>query len=130
LISYNFETGQLICNTNIKQVEQFIKGFKMTWETFKLRITFWGTERQLYKEVSVRTQIDQLVEEVGEVKKAYEEETVGNLMVEIGDVYTVLHNLCHMLGVEPEECMELTWGKIKDCNGEFIDGNYVREKVN
>jgi len=102
----------------------------MTWETFKLRITFWGTERQLYKEVSVRTQIDQLVEEVGEVKKAYEEETVGNLMVEIGDVYTVLHNLCHMLGVEPEECMELTWGKIKDCNGEFIDGNYVREKVN
>lgn len=25
MISYNFDTGQLICNANIKEVEQFIK---------------------------------------------------------------------------------------------------------
>ena len=99
----------------------------MTWETFKLRMTFWGNERDLYKEGTIEGQIKKLKEEAQEIDDAYTSETVGDLMLEIGDAYAVLHNLCFMLGVEPEECMELTWGKIKDRKGKMRNGTFIKE---
>ncbi len=99
----------------------------MTFETFKQLMTLWGQERNLYTEGTTQGQIDKLKEECAEIDEAYKNESVGNLMLEIGDAYAVLQNLCKIIEVEPEECMELTWGKIKDRGGKMINGSFVKE---
>ena len=99
----------------------------MTFEDFKKNVTSWGIARDLYIEGTTIGQITKLKEEAEEVEKAYKEADINELELEIGDCYVVLQNLCMMLTIEPEECMEKAWEKIKDRKGKMISGTFVKE---
>ena len=99
----------------------------MTFETFKYNVTRWAEERKIYSEGTVKGQILKLKEEAKEVEDAYHG-SYDNFMLEIGDCYVTLHNLCKISGLEPEDCMRKAWNKIKERKGEMRNGTFVKEE--
>jgi uncharacterized protein YabN with tetrapyrrole methylase and pyrophosphatase domain len=100
----------------------------MTFETFKYNVTNWAEERKIYSEGTTEGQIKKLREEAEEVEDAYKNKSVNDLMLEIGDCYVTLHNLCKIAKVLPEGCMEKAWHKIKNRKGEMRNGIFVKEE--
>ena len=100
----------------------------MTFETFKYNVTNWADERKIYSEGTSEGQLSKLKEEVKEVEDAYYNGSINDLCLEIGDCYVTLHNLCKMMQMMPEECMEKAWNKIKDRKGEMRNGTFVKEQ--
>ena len=99
----------------------------ITFETFKYNVQQWAIERKIPSEGTINGQIEKLKEEALEVDEAFKAVDTQNMLMEIGDVYVTLNNLCACIGVEPEKCMEMAWLKIKDRKGEMRQGTFVKE---
>lgn len=95
---------------------QFMKFIEEVFE-FKTEFNVWG----LYKKFKHDENIEQdfSIEEF---------ERWENLKLEMGDVFVTLIILCEQIGIDPEECLEMAYEKIKDRSGRTINGTFVKEE--
>lgn len=51
----------------------------------------------------------------------------GNMKLEMGDIFVTLIILCDQLNLDPIECLDRAYEKIKDRKGKTINGTFVKE---
>ena len=51
----------------------------------------------------------------------------GNMKLEMGDIFVTLIILCDQLNLDPIECLDRAYNKIKDRKGKTINGTFVKE---
>lgn len=51
----------------------------------------------------------------------------GNMKLEMGDIFVTLIILCDQLNLDPIECLDSAFNKIKDRKGKTINGTFVKE---
>ena len=105
---------------------------KETFEDMREKILDWSFKKKLF---DPEKQYMKFAEEVGEFEEAWEEyrknptpENKVEMMMEFGDVLVTLIILAAQLRIDPIECLELAYTKIKDRKGKTIDGTFVKEE--
>ena len=93
----------------------------------ELTIIHWD-EKGLYQSATNEKQTLKLVEESLEVDNAFTSEGVDEQKKEIGDVITVIINLCKKNGFTLEECLQLAYEKNKNRDGKMSDGEFIHKK--
>lgn len=100
----------------------------MIFEELKqLTIVHWD-EKGLYQSATNEKQTSKLVEEALEVYNSFDVEGVEEQKKEIGDVLTVIINLCKKNNFTPEECLYLAYEKNKNREGKMFDGEFLHDK--
>lgn len=98
-------------------------------EEIRVGVTRWALERELYEKSTMKDQLIKLVEEVGELARAInEDQQLEEVEKEIGDCVVVLTNLANMRGTDLFYCYERAYLKIKHRNGSIKNGTFVRER--
>ena len=94
----------------------------------------WAVSKGIDEAENWKPQFKKIVEEVAEYKeelKLSENDTVANLMdemTEMGDILVTLAIMAQQRGYELKQCLELAYKKIKDRQGEVIDGSFVKSE--
>ena len=108
---------------------------KKTFEKIRELILDWAFKRGLINRDFSKKQYGKVAEEIGEFEEAwlaYEKDptpaTRVAMMIEFGDVLVTLIILAAQLRIDPIECLELAYTKIKDRKGKTIDGTFVKEE--
>lgn len=94
--------------------KQFLKFIEETFE-FKTEMDIWHLYKKFKHEENIKQ--DFSIEEFERWK---------NLKLEMGDIFVTLIILCKQLGIEPMECLELAYKKIKDRKGETRNGWFIK----
>lgn len=97
----------------------------MTVEIFD-KIRQWALDRNL-QEGDPKGQILKLLEESGELASGLAKNNEAEVKDAIGDIVVVLTVLSLQLGIDIEECLELSYGEIKHRKGKLINGVFVKE---
>lgn len=112
----------------------------MEFKELQEKILEWADSHDLLHEENSGKQFLKFVEEVFEFKTEmdmYMKSSKLNLKMlwpdtdmklEMGDVFVTLIILCKQLEIEPMECLELAYKKIKYRHGKTIDGTFVKEE--
>ena len=58
----------------------------------------------------------------------FRENLVKDMMLEMGDIFVTLIILCEQIGIDPEECLQMAYEKIKDRSGKTINGTFIKEE--
>ena len=105
---------------------------KETFEDIREKVLDWSFKKKLF---DPEKQYMKFAEEVGEFEEAWlayiKDHTPANrvaMMTEFGDVLVTLIILAAQLRIDPIECLELAYTKIKDRKGKTIDGTFVKEE--
>lgn len=116
----------------------------MEFKELQEKVLEWADSHDLLHEENADKQFLKFIEEVFEFKTEfdylekigqdpsecysdYEQiETQENMQLEMGDVFVTLIILCNQIGIEPQECLELAYEKIKDRKGKTINGCFVK----
>lgn len=99
------------------------------------QIIAWGDEKGINNPTK---QFNKLAEEMLEAHEAFvdcadrtggifSKERHAHLVEELGDIGVVWVLLCDMLGVNPQEALEVAHNKNKDRKGKTINGNFIKE---
>lgn len=97
----------------------------------------WAEDKGIDEAESWKPQFKKIVEEVMEYKeelKKHEDLKGPNFyfahdeMVEMGDILVTLTIMAQQRGYELKQCLELAYNKIKDRQGEVIDGSFVKSE--
>lgn len=111
------------------------------------KVLEWADEKDLLHEENAERQFMKFIEEAFEFrdewllmvheynKCSYGEadddpevvEHRGNMKLEMGDIFVTLIILCDQLNMDPIECLDRAYNKIKDRKGKTIDGTFVKE---
>ena len=89
----------------------------------------WAEDKQLLDENNALKQFQKLMEEANEV---FLELLTGDneaLKLEVGDLMIATNILCAVKGLDPEECFEKSYHKIKNRKGKTVDGRFLKETV-
>ena len=54
--------------------------------------------------------------------------TERNMKLEMGDIFVTLIILCEQIGIDPEECLEMAYEKIKNRKGKTLHGNFYKQE--
>jgi NTP pyrophosphatase (non-canonical NTP hydrolase) len=93
------------------------------------RNTRWHYDKDIIENGVEERQLDKLIEEAYEVREAmFQELSDDEVKKEIGDVVTVLNNLCERRGYTLQECLELTNEKLSKRTGKKINGTFVKSE--
>ncbi len=108
-----------------------------TFEQFQGLVREWARSRDILKLENTSRQIEKIQEELNELDNELftgclpaewsKPQKVEKIMLEIGDLITAATTLACQLGYDVEECVTLTWAKIKDRKGKLVDGTFVKE---
>lgn len=110
----------------------------MNFEELQEKVLEWADSHDLLHEENANKQFLKFVEEVFEFKTEmdmYMKSSKLNLKMlwpdtdmklEMGDVFVTLIILCKQLEIEPMECLELAYKKIKNRKGKTINGCFVK----
>lgn len=116
----------------------------MTFKELQEKVLDWADSHDLLHEENANKQFLKFIEEVFEFKSEfdylerigqdpsecysdYEQiETQENMQLEMGDVFVTLIILCKQLEIEPMECLELAYKKIKNRKGETRNGMFYK----
>lgn len=106
------------------------------FEELQEKVLEWAGSHDLLHEENADKQFLKFVEEVFEFKTEMDfysgkckvlNSVSKNLMKdEMGDIFVTLIILCKQLGIEPMECLELAYEKIKDRSGKTINGMFIK----
>lgn len=109
----------------------------LDWAKDKDLLHIENAERQFMKFIEEVFEFrDEWLLEVHEYNKcAYGEadddpdvlEHKGNMKLEMGDIFVTLIILCDQLNLDPVECLDRAYYKIKDRKGKTIDGTFIKE---
>lgn len=93
-------------------------------------IFYWGVERNITAEggATALSQVRKLKEEVEELEEALMSTDKEEIEKEIGDVQTVVLNICRLGGFDLAKCLGKTYNKIRDRKGIMKDGVFVKEQ--
>ncbi|WP_299032372.1 MazG-like family protein [uncultured Anaerococcus sp.] len=120
----------------------------MTYEELQEKVLEWADEKDLLHEENADKQFIKFIEEVFEFKTEmnnilevrpqyndsrdihyFEYEAMEKcLELEFGDILVTLIILAQQLDLDPVECLELAYNKIKDRQGKTINGTFVKEE--
>lgn len=115
-----------------------------TFEELKDYTLLWARDKDLLHEENAEKQFMKFIEEVFEFYKelvSYKDdciffEVVGEgcddadqeyMELEMGDIFVTLIILCEQLNLDPVECLEKAYNKIKSRKGKTINGTFVKE---
>lgn len=118
----------------------------MEFKELQEKVLEWADSHDLLHEENADKQFLKFIEEVFEFK--FEMETCKNyskacdglkikgnfvkekskydMQLEMGDVFVTLIILCKQIEIEPQECLELAYEKIKNRKGKTINGCFVK----
>ncbi|WP_369758373.1 MazG-like family protein [Peptoniphilus sp. BV3C26] len=109
------------------------------------KVLDWAKNKDLLHIENAKKQFMKFIEEVFEFKSEmdylarigqtqeevysdYEQiETQENMQLEMGDIFVTLIILCNQLNLDPVDCLDRAYNKIKDRKGKTIDGIFVKE---
>lgn len=94
--------------------KQFMKFIEEVFE-FKTEFDIWNLYKKFNRDENVKQ--DFSIEEFERWK---------NLKLEMGDIIVTLVVLCEDLGIDPMECLEMAYNKIKDRRGKTINGQFYK----
>lgn len=118
----------------------------MTFKELQDKVLEWAGSHDLLHEENSEKQFLKFIEEVFEFKTEFDfnekefavylidkrikfmPDTIYNMKLEMGDIIVTLIILCEQLDIDPTECLELAYEKIKDRKGKTIDGTFVKEE--
>lgn len=118
---YNKALSEAAPFATFKEVSDIVKNM----EVFD-RIRDWAYQRGLYDKGNPTTQLDKLVEEVGELSKATLNNDKEEIIDAIGDCVVVLTNLAHLNSLRIEDCIESAYAEIANRTGEMKNGTFVK----
>ena len=110
----------------------------MSFRMLEASVLRWAKDKDLVHEENAEAQFMKFIEEafefryemerykrdVGEMKRL----SLDKAKVEMGDIFVTLIILCEQIGIDPEECLELAYEKIKDRKGKTLHGTFVKEE--
>lgn len=96
--------------------KQFMKFIEEVFE-FKTEFNVWG----LYK----KFKHDKKIEQDFSIK---EHDVWMSMKDEMGDIFVTLIILCEQIGIDPEECLEMAYEKIKNRKGKNLHGTFIKEE--
>lgn len=110
----------------------------MEFKELEEKVLEWADIHDLLHEENSDKQFLKFVEEVFEFKTEMDfysgkcevlSSVSKNLMKEeMGDIFVTLIILCKQIEIDPQECLELAYKKIKNRHGKTIDGTFVKEE--
>lgn len=108
----------------------------MEFKELQDKVLEWADSHDLLHEENSGKQFAKFIEEAFEFKTEmedvlsytdpYVDEAVERMQLEMGDVFVTLIILCKQLGIEPMECLELAYDKIKNRKGETRNGVFIK----
>lgn len=108
----------------------------MNFKVLEEKVLEWADSHDLLHEENADKQFMKFIEEVFEFKSEmdnelsytdpYVDEAVDRLMLEMGDIIVTLIILCKDLGIDPTECLEMAYKKIKNRKGKTVDGKFIK----
>lgn len=87
----------------------------------------WAVKRDLYKRGDLKTQMVKLQEEIGELAKAILHDDKNEFEDGVGDVVVVLTNLCGLVNIRIEDCINQAFLVIAERKGKMENGTFVKE---
>ena len=99
------------------------------------KVNKWFTDKDL-QHAPIEGQLDKLQEEVDELKIAYKEMDIPEIIDAIGDTEVVLHGIClqlkeqHSIEVTPTSALESAYDVIKNRTGKYNPVTKMWEKDN
>lgn len=115
-----------------------MEDYKMEFKELQEKVLEWADSHDLLHEENANKQFAKFIEEAFEFKTEmedvlsytdpYVDEAVERMKLEMGDVFVTLIILCKQLEIEPMECLEFAYKKIKYRHGKTIDGTFVKEE--
>ena len=108
----------------------------MNFVELKSLVEDWGKDKGITEFENVDKQFMKFVEEVIEFKTELDiyclfdvdKEIYLDLKIELGDILVTLIIMSKQLEVDPVECLEMAYNKIKNRNGKTINGTYVKSE--
>lgn len=121
-----------------------------TFEELKQKVLDWADSHELLKPENANKQFGKFIEEVFEYKTEFdilyryrkfyrdrgEDIPSGHIAehgritnkakMEMGDIFVTLVVHCDQLGIDPVECLEMAYKKIKDRKGKTVDGQFIK----
>lgn len=91
------------------------------------KVIQWAADRHILMKSNPEAQLDKTVEEVIELREAYESNDIEGIKNGIGDVLVTLTIQAKMMGWTLEECLEHAYNQIKDRKGKLGNGLFVKE---
>ena len=116
----------------------------MEFEELQEKVLGWAGGHDLLHEENAGKQFMKFIEEVFEFKTEFDyngnefivclidkkmkftPDTFYNMKLEMGDIIVTLIILCEQLDIEPMECLELAYEKIKNRKGETRNGVFYK----
>lgn len=108
----------------------------MEFKELQEKVLEWADSHDLLHEENSGKQFLKFVEEALEFKTEmdnvlsytdpYVDEAVKRMQLEMGDIFVTLIILCKQIGIDPQECLELAYKKIKDRKGETRNGCFIK----
>lgn len=108
----------------------------MKFEELQEKVLEWADSHDLLHEENADKQFMKFIEEVFEFKTEMDnyDFMIGNqkrffyrkMKTEMGDIIVTLVILCKQLGIDPMECLEMAYDKIKDRHGVTRDGMFIK----
>ena len=116
----------------------------MSFRMLQADVLKWAKDKDLLYSVNAPKQFMKFIEEVFEFKtemdtfnevnsdsefsNGYQKYIEHNLKLEMGDIFVTLIILCEQIGIDPAECLEMAYEKIKGKKGKTINGNFYKEE--
>ena len=122
----------------------------MEFKELQEKVLAWADDKDLLHEENADKQFMKFIEEVFEFKsemdilvryrnyyrenpqkkipKAEHERITKKAKLEMGDIFVTLIILCMQLQLDPVDCLESAYKKIKDRKGKTVDGCFVKEE--
>lgn len=119
----------------------------MNFEDLKDKVLSWADDKDLLHSENADKQFMKFIEEVFEfnvemvvgfnyIKQCeyigtsldHDLKKIRNLKLEMGDILVTLIILCEQIGIDPEECLEMAYEKIKDRSGKTINGTFIKDE--
>lgn len=108
----------------------------MEFKELEEKVLEWADIHDLLHEENAGKQFLKFVEEVFEFKTEmdnelsytdpYVDEAVERMQLEMGDIFVTLIILCKQIEIDPQECLELAYEKIKNRKGETRNGMFIK----
>lgn len=108
----------------------------MSFEDLQKLTLKWADDKDLLHSENAEKQFMKFVEEVFEFKTEFDDKQrfaqecvdINNLKLEMGDIFVTLIILCEQLRIDPLECLEMAYEKIKNRRGKTINGTFVKSE--
>lgn len=109
----------------------------MKFKELQTKVIDWAEDKDLLHVINAPRQFLKFVEEVFEFKTEMDisvfdgkvsERFLDNLKLEMGDIFVTLIILCKQIGIDPIECLEMAYEKIKNRRGKTLHGTFIKEE--